>query len=272
MLFNFTISKFNKILFIALCFLFLTNTSINCKVVYTLIDSTLAGRDFMDAKQFWIDFNSDSTDEFFLSHANQGMGEISYVCEIYSGTNQNSNEVIVCNNNRTPVMLNEGDIISDNLTGWYNSYNGMSTMAMYFENEWLDAGFRFVALRFKINDKYHYGWVRVSVPSDLSNIIVKDMAWDDNPETAITTNEPNSIINDDIFGYKPSVVLVGNSLFIESEKYFSCEIYTLIGNKVKDFNVIVGSSLVELKSLTTGIYFIILKSGNEIITKKIVIN
>jgi hypothetical protein len=271
MFIKFILSKFNKILFVALSILIISNNPVNCKVVYTLIDSTLAGTVFMDAKQYYIDFNGDGINEFFLSHANQGMQEISWVCEIYSGTNSNRNEVLVVDN-RIPVILSEGELIDANLHDWYNSYNGMSTMAMYFEAGWVGSGFHFVGLRFKINGRYHYGWVRVSIPGNSSNITVKDMAYEDDPEIGIIISEPSSVVSENLNESNPKIHIFGHLLIIESEEDSRCEFYNLIGSKIKDFELKEQTNYINLDEFNTGIYFLTLKSSGNTITKNFFVN
>ena len=265
--------KFSNSIFITIIILLflVSNNKMKSKVNYTKVDSTLAGTVLYEPKEYQIDFNGDGTMEFFLSHGNQGIDEIFYVWEIYSGINGNSNEVLVIND-RSAVMLGDDEVINENLSVWRDSYNGMSTIAMYFEGDWLGAGYKFAALRFKINGRYHYGWVRLSVPANSSNIAIKDMAYEDNPEQSIIAEEPGTEVAEENDKNIPLIKINDRTLTIESEKDYDCGIYNITGNKIFSFSLMNNTREINLEKFNFGIYLLLFKSGDEIITKKIILD
>ena len=90
--------------------------------------------------------------------------------------------------------LNYGDIISDEVYSWhfeqkcliyYNAYTGELL------GTWLEGKDYYVGLKIKINDQYHFGWLRgeVTITSCALIFKIKDMAYNTQPEEPIFAGE-----------------------------------------------------------------------------------
>jgi len=244
-------------LVILLILIFLTSLEISIsKVVYTYVDTTLASQ----PDEFWaeynIDMNHDGSDEFFLHHAYQG----NIVCEIYSNINAFGNEVLVSNPEYipiVPIMLDKGTIIKEELVNWYDSYNGFSTSAMYFNANWFGQEEKYVGVRFKINNFYHYGWICLSIPADTAYIRIKDFAYDDVALTEIIAGETPTGIKDNCSNpYK--VHLSSNKIMIVNldilNSITKCSIYNVIGKELYSFDMESGNDFFGSVNSGTGIY------------------
>ena len=249
-------------------FLFMTNTAFSA-IKHLNINVTLEAVEENELKIYDLDLNSDGIDDFSFHHNIQG-GD--FVCEIYSGWNHNENEVLTVDD-RVPVMLNYGDNISENLSIWTNGYNGMGSSAMYFEADWLGAENKFAALRFKINGQFHYGWVRVLIPSNSSHLQIIDCAYEETALANISAGDGATDVQDEYSQFNPEVFSCGKNVTIRFTSDFndntSLKIFDLNGSLVKDMKLKNQNSYVNLEELRSGIYFLYIDSGSLIVRKKL---
>lgn len=55
-----------------------------------------------------------------------------------------------------------------------------------FQSEFKGKGDKFIGIKFKIGTDFHYGWIKVNLSSDAKTLLIKDVAYDTRPNTAIT--------------------------------------------------------------------------------------
>ncbi|WP_207426950.1 hypothetical protein [Pedobacter sp. SYSU D00535] len=55
--------------------------------------------------------------------------------------------------------------------------------------EWIGKKDKYLGLKFKINDKYHYGWMRISHTAGEGKLALQDYAYNKNPEESILAGQ-----------------------------------------------------------------------------------
>ncbi|TAL70057.1 MAG: T9SS type A sorting domain-containing protein [Bacteroidetes bacterium] len=240
---------------------------LNAEIKYKKIDTTISAPLLNQSQMYYLDMNDDGTAEYFFNHGNQ-MGNL--VCEIYSSPPSYTNEILVENN--IPSMLDFGESIYENSVEWLNTYNGMSTIALYFQGNWPGATDKYVAIRFKINNAYHYGWIGMEIPSDSTYIRIKDCAYEDNPNGLISAGVKETGINDEESNYY-KFVYTGNKLFINSPTNNNniVIVYNINGNLLLSDKVNKLEQYIDFENFKNGIYIVILKNDNKIIDCTVII-
>ncbi|MBI5325235.1 MAG: T9SS type A sorting domain-containing protein [Ignavibacteriae bacterium] len=265
-------NHFSK-LFLKECFIsllviiiyFCSSTTIHAKIIYKEIDSTISAPLLNQSQQYYLDLNDDGIDEYFFNHGNQ-MGTL--VCEIYSNPPSFTNEILI--ENYIPAMLDYSSEISAISTEWLNTYNGVGTSALYFLDNWPGSVNKFVAVRFKINNEYHYGWIGIEIPSNSTYINIKDCAFDDVAGQMIYAGYKGV---EDVNDLKISNRLysINNNKLIFNSNYglpSLVEIYDIFGKIVlsKSFN-----NIIDLEYFNNGIYFVVFKYNNNIIERSVIL-
>lgn len=241
---------------------------LNAEIKYKEIDTTISAPLLNQSQQYYLDMNDDGVDEYFFNHGNQ-MGTL--VCEIYSNPPSFTNEILVENYN--PAMLGYSTEISVNSTEWMNTYNGVGTNALYFLGNWPGAVDKYVAVRFKINNAYHYGWIGIEIPSDSTYIRIKDCAYDDVAGQMIyagykgveAVQEISQSDNPKIYSYNKNIFIKFTS---DIKDKISAELFDINGNSILTFTIEQETTEFNLEQLNTGIYFLFLSSENKLIWRE----
>lgn len=242
----------------------------SAEIKYKKIDSTISAPLLNQNQVYHLDMNDDGINEYFFNHGNQ-MGNL--VCEIYSEPTSFTNEILV--DNAIPTMLNEGDYISSNSSEWLNTYNGVGTNALYFLGNWPGAVEKFVAVRFKINGSYHYGWIGIEMPEDSTYIKIKDCAYDGVAGQSIRAGDKDVEDVYENYSYTAYIHIKENQIFINKMDFnsndFCINIYDLNGNLLKSSILINSPTVINFENLNSGLYFIILRNNYKVLLKYLVI-
>lgn len=173
-----------------------------------------------------------------------------------------------------PSNLTAGDPIN-NTNGVFSSargdfnYNGCA----YPGSQFCDGMDGFVGLHFKIGANTHYGWVRIQVASNASNIVIKDFAYNTTPGESIDAGQTTLSI-DEFSVNDVRVVALNKSIALynlpESTNY---NLYSISGQSVMQGKTNDATYVIEASSMATGVYILELNdtATNAVIRKKIVL-
>ncbi len=168
---------------------------VRAAIVYTDVDPDLT---LFDAF-FPIDFNGDGVTDITIRHRAYTFGGGSY------STNYRYAEVQLPAGNRAQFpggffaelsALPSGAAIGP--TALFTGYGRMAaryayvyggSSYVYADGPWLGVTDRYLGVEFAIGGNTHYGWIRMDVPSDLGNIVIKDFAYEDVPNTTILAGD-----------------------------------------------------------------------------------
>jgi hypothetical protein len=163
-----------------------------------------------------------------------------------------------------PFALNNGDSVSATSPDWRNAtvngglqYLGAITPTSTYCN-WIGVSDKYLGVRFRIGANTHYGWVRLSVTSDVDSIIIKEYAYQVMPGVGLTTGQVTgigtTISNDGV-----NIFASGNTIVLENaqvEKGGNVRVYNTTGQSVYESEITANNMRIGLDSQTPGIYFV----------------
>lgn len=128
----------------------------------------------------------------------------------------------------------------------------------------------FVGVKFNIGGAPHYGWVRVQSTGVGGDLIIKDYAYNTQPDQPIVAGDIASI--EDKVAAMVDVVCFNNNLKIDLNGEFDKAELTVLsvsGQEVAKESINTSSYEMSLNSLTTGIYLASVKVDGGVITKRV---
>lgn len=186
-------------------------TQLNAQVQYTDVvpDAVLSN----NGQTYELDLNNDGrTDFIFYMYASRSASG-SYRYGYLYGTGMNPGMI------RTytwyPLALSQGALIAPG-GSWsssaaifsYSVYSSYGSRSVYRYGWWLGEQEKFMGLRIRQGGRLHYGWVRVSVTDNGSDIIIHDYAMETIPGRPIVAGSTQSVqLLDQSFKSKLDVVL-----------------------------------------------------------------
>ena len=170
-----------------------------------------------------------------------------------------------------------GDMIDVGST-WNPQYanNGAHVLGAYAASlgafgEWLGASDKYMGARFVINSQIHYGWVRLSVSAVADTIIVKDLAYNQNPNLGIGAgltvgvNEGTPVSPVSVHTYDGALFVA----FTQTPQEARISVYNATGQQVIMQEINDASTRIDMNGLSTGCYFVRVENGTEVSTTKI---
>jgi hypothetical protein len=137
--------------------------------------------------------------------------------------------------------------------------------------EWLGASDKYMGARFVINSQIHYGWVRLSVSAGADTIIVKDLAYNQNPNLGIGAgltvgvNENTPVSPVSVHTYDGALFVA----FTQTPQEARVSVYNATGQQVIMQEINDASTRIDMNGLSTGCYFVRVENGTEVSTTKI---
>ncbi|MGA2298454.1 MAG: hypothetical protein ABSG15_12990, partial [FCB group bacterium] len=211
-------------------FIFLTSYA-KAKIIYTPINRTLSATlEQGTSEEIEIDLNKDSKADFGFYHFYPSIN-----CrygEIFSVGLTLGNEVCT-DENYVPFKFNNGDIISQDLSGWLDTYNNSNLCIL---GHWSPSISNFIAVRLIINGNIYYGWFRLSIPSDSSSMTIIDCAIEDTPGQSIIAGDMGTGVNENLILKNISVYSFDKKLSVDlqgsNQINTAAIIFDIYGNQV----------------------------------------
>lgn len=173
-----------------------------------------------------------------------------------------------------PYALDSGDIIGPGDEDFIGSGYGHIMNSGGSTGSWIDVEDKYLGVEFYIDGNKHYGWVRLDVDdSEAVNYVIKDYAYESNPDWPILAGATESLSVDD--SQLQSQVLVFSSqqmlYFINTnESDLNYEIFSINGQKVHTGKVKSGDTEVDISQLSRGMYLVkIFNQQHNFFVKKI---
>jgi hypothetical protein len=247
-------------------------------VVYTDIqDVTLSSNG-----SFLIDLNNDGINDFTLLFASNSFAKGALLTPLIT------NEVMGSGSSYFyPFALNANAVINANQSwknaGSYGSYYGIlavkyiSSSGSYFYGNWVGATDKFAGLRFKIGGNWHYGWVRLDIPSTVGSVTIKDFAYENVANAAILASATSGTVG------IPSAVLPDKVRLFAHDRMLSIDLQDVTltnasvsllsvnGQVVLDERINGSKADIGLGNIKPGIYLARLTSKEGILSRKIYI-
>lgn len=264
-----------------LIFIVLCSSGLKAQILYTDInpDTTVVAPD-NNWGMYYVDLNHDGADDFVINHHNM---LIAWNYQKVEMCIQGYDSEILCETsyNHYPYAYSLNDVIGEGNTQWYNP---VSSMIILNENGgggfWVGVTDKYIAVRLKVANKWHYGWIRMDVPADAGSYTVKDFAFNTVPNQPILAGEGSPQVSvRGLDPVTPSLTLSPNPLkstdclqFGRTFKTVSISIYDISGKLVEqDKQKGVSSYQLKNKGIKPGIYFIRLITDQGQFTSKLIL-
>jgi hypothetical protein len=242
-------------------------------IVYTDLvpDSVYSGSN----ADFLLDLNNDGVDDFNIQFT---VGTASRSVRVLPSV---GNEVLGSSGGAYfyPFALNLNDPIGGVQATWNGTINGgYLTMAWLYTTggtygNWFGATNKYMGLRFKIGADWHYGWVRLDIPTDVSSLTVKDFAYETIANTAIAAGTtgatgilpilPKSI---DIFAHERVLTVDLKDISLGNA---SLSLNSINGQQVLNADLSSNRMQFGLDGISRGIYLATIRSSEGMLTRRI---
>jgi hypothetical protein len=176
--------------------------------------------------------------------------------------------------------LGEGDYWSGGSAafelGWLGTYSA-TDQGPYNTGPWIDEEEpdKYLGIRFTLDEgvSYHYGWVRLNVPTDVSQVTVIDYAYEQTADTPITAGDMGSgtSIGDGhvdpgvkVFSFNRSIIVSD----LETD-HARADIFNVAGQLIQSVQVEQGRT--EIPMDDTGLYLVRIDTGKGLVSKKVIV-
>ncbi|MFZ1633573.1 MAG: T9SS type A sorting domain-containing protein [Chitinophagales bacterium] len=185
-----------------------------------------------------------------------------------------------------PYALNFNSLIDNNLDwnnaplqilGFHLSTNNIPNLCNYcnwygeFTPESID---KFLGLKFTDSDGlYHYGWLRCDLKDEGRTLIVKDYAYELQPEKPLLAGDTVSHIDTSTAIQEATIYSFNNTIYVNIPNYQNTQItvYDISGNKIYNKSLEGNSEIINMENFAAGIYVVSVKQGENVVTKKVIV-
>jgi len=260
------------------------NSELKAQIIYTDIqpDTTIIAPDDSWG-MYYVDINLDGQNDFLLNHHNM---LIEWDYQKVEMSTEHAYAEVLCEDtyNHYPLMFSFNDTIKPGANSWFCPASGGFMIVL---NENGTAGYwmggvedKYLAVRIKFANKWHYGWIRMDIPSNAGSYTVKDFAYNSVANQEIlagSTHSPSSINEaEDIIS---EIVVFPNPLnekniinFNHNFSNLKLSIYSINGQLI-EYEENITSTYYQIKNcLTKGIYLIKFETEKGVFFTKLLVN
>lgn len=178
-----------------------------------------------------------------------------------------------------PFVMNNGDSISSTNTSWNDgSVNGglqyLSVLTPYGGyGNWQGQTDKYVGVRFNIGSNTHYGWVRLSVSANADTIIIKDYAYNSQPNIGLLAGETGPLNVAPVNSDPVNIYAADHTVFLQNAGAATggnVRVYNINGQTVRESAITEENFNISLEGETSGIYFVeVLRPDGTRIVRKV---
>ena len=134
---------------------------------------------------------------------------------------------------------------------------------------------KYVGFRFTDSlDCMHYGWIRCNVEDNGTKLTVKDYAYETKCDVGIVAGDTigdTTVPINEISSLDAEVYAFNKILYVKTEQYLNCSlvINNLQGQKLLERDLKENLTLIDLETISPGIYVVVLMNQKSIYTKEI---
>jgi len=279
----------------------LLHPTLDAEVIYTDIDPDLVLQ--YDGEVAGIDMDSDGSIDFtFIKNidtwiyiSSLSLYSATFILDqIWVGPYYYQNEVACAFQTWSgstilwPYHLTEGELISDGMSFQNYGYQLMaaklwvisgSLSELYSEGGgwWPIKENEYIGVHFTDeDDNFHYGWIRCSVLDSAEVLVIKDYAYETEPDHSIRAgdtisyvgiNNINTSINASIYSFNKSIYIHTDN--IHDMQLIICD---LTGKQLISKDLQAESEIINMDNYPLGIYLVTLLKDNKHLYKKVMIN
>lgn len=172
--------------------------------------------------------------------------------------------------------------IIDNEWAEFGGFLCARKYAFYYSPGWFkyEIGFwqgevhnKYLGIRFQdVDSNTYFGWIRCDAPDSSRVLIIKDFAWEFQPNTGIIagdtlgiTSIQSSFENGIIFSLYPNPAINKLTIRQYSRELIYCQILDITGNEIMQIQLQNQSEEINLQNISSGTYYAILKNHEGIV-------
>lgn len=136
---------------------------------------------------------------------------------------------------------------------------------------------KYLGVRFIDSDENnHYGWIRCSVLDSADVLIIKDFAYESEPDKPIMAGDPlYTIDTSDTNGLEVTIYSFNSDIYIQMNDLsfnYQVRIFNNLGQLIRKQEITELNSVIALHNVAMGNYFVEVSSGDRKIVEKVFIN
>ncbi len=182
-----------------------------------------------------------------------------------------------------PYVLSNSEPINNNLFFGNQGYQLMAgkvegtsqiIIISHAGNWWPEEVDKYLGVYFKDEiDKYHYGWIRLSVLDSAEVLVIKDYAYNEQPETGLLAGTLISGIEESKNNLDATIYSFDKNLYIKLNDYYNTKliIENIAGEKIITKNLENEFESINMDLYPSGVYLVTLLQNEKRIDKKIFI-
>ncbi|MGJ5641920.1 T9SS type A sorting domain-containing protein [Formosa sp. S-31] len=152
----------------------------------------------------------------------------------------------------------------------WNSWTGVLFIGCYISyaqctgNNWSNQTDKYIGVRFKIDDQWHYGWIRLDV-SDNKNWTIKDYAYNATPEEDLLTGVTTFLNTDDLELLKQIKLVTTNKKItaLNLTENMNVSLYSITGSHLLTATLNPSENIIPITAFASGIYIVKLENMNN---------
>ena len=149
----------------------------------------------------------------------------------------------------------------DQIAGTWSSA-GQALLANGTGN-WVTVTNKYLGVRIRRAGQWHYGWVRMDIGANGTYGVVKDFAYNSQPNAPLNAGQVVITSVDDIrSGGEDMIFLSGRKLKMRSDGRVEAEVISMDGRRVASGSIDHNAPL-DLSAIAPGVYVVRLRSGGE---------
>lgn len=222
---------------------------------------------------YFLDLNNDGTNDFRIHHDGGS--------NLFISPTAANNQVLGSGTSSTyayPYALSNGAVISAGATGgWFNNgYSGGFQSMNYGScsyGNWCDISDKYLGLRFEVGGNLHYAWVQLDVDTNGASWTVKEYAYNETPDQAITAGQETLGLNTPSIETVRIVALNKSIGLYNLNNSMTYTLYSMTGQKVLTGTTSESMHVIEATTAASGVYLIELEdqTTRTRIKKKIIL-
>lgn len=173
------------------------------------------------------------------------------------------------------IMLSFQNVVFQDMA--YRVFNQEGNLINFGGNWWPEKTNAYIGVHFlDADEKYHYGWIRVTVSDSTENLIIHDYAYELIPETGIKTGSLiSSPISSQLVKENININCDGSAINIIATQSGNSgpiffELFDIAGKKILSKELLQNTEQIQ-PNLPSGTYIVKCTVNEEISTKKIVL-
>lgn len=256
-----------------------TGAAADAQIVYNQVNKTIMPNNAVGVDS--IDINTDGTHDFsFIVQAYSYTSySLVYGRVLASPMNSQGHALAgsVPSGYNYPFKLNSGNAIK---TQQFLASSDFGTFALYYNgtnpyNSFWNGGVTdgYLGVKIQVGSNTHYGWVRMDISADASQVVLKDMAYNSTPDADINAGE-NGLSLDKYRDIANGVWIHDKTLFTDIPVGFttgSIELIDMGGKKIHEVSLAEKKSEFDLNTLPSGTYVLSLKLDGNTFNKQVVV-